>query len=120
MNGMCRYSFPRFCCKHTILAQPLPLTYANEEEKKIKEKDIADKNKKAKDILEEAKKVLNRNDLESEIERKVLKLKILPNWSDYSNQWCTKGRRTSAEVKDFSPSVSPSVAEVLCSQRLKV
>ena len=81
---MCRYNFPRFRCKNTILAQPLPLTYANEEEKKIKEKEIADKNEKAKGILEDAKKLLNRSDLESVIERKVLELRILPKWSDYA------------------------------------
>merc|ERR1712050_492822 len=54
------------------------------EEKKIKEKEIADKNEKAKDILDDAKKLLNRNDLESEVERKVLELRILPHWSDYA------------------------------------
>ena len=47
--------------------------------KKIKEKENADENEKTKAILEDAKKVLNRNDLESEKERKVLELRILPN-----------------------------------------
>ena len=39
-NGVCRYNFPRFPCKKTLLAQPLKLEYTSEEEKKRKEKEI--------------------------------------------------------------------------------
>ena len=35
-------------------------------------------------------------------------------------QWSTKGRWSSAKVETFSPSALPSVAEGLCSRRLKV
>ena len=83
-NGVCRYNFPQFPCKETIFAEPLPLKYSTEEEKKIRDKEIADKNEKAKEILEDAKKLLNRNDLEELIEKKVLEIRILTKWSQYT------------------------------------
>ena len=42
------------------------------------------------------------------------------NLNDYFNQWSTKGRRSSAEFKGFSPSASTSAAKGLCNQRRKV
>ena len=36
--------------------------------------------------MEKAKELLNANDIESQIEKKALELKILNNWLDYTNE----------------------------------
>ena len=69
-----------------MLAQPLKLAYSSEEEKKLREKENEEKIRRSKEILEKAKEKLNANDLEAQIDKKVLELKILKNWTHYTNE----------------------------------
>ena len=69
-DGNCRHNFPRFPCKKTILAKPQNLIYSSEDDKKRQERDIEKKNKKYEIILANAKKLLDADDLEMQIEKK--------------------------------------------------
>ena len=70
-NGTCRYNFPKFPCKKTILATPKVLKYSNEEEKKKRESEIEKNNKKYGEILKDAKELLDDGNLEERILKKI-------------------------------------------------
>ena len=76
-NGSCRYGFPRFPCKETILAQPQePIEASSEEEKKILEEKRSKDEEEFGMILKKAQGILDQKDLEKQIEREAIKLKL--------------------------------------------
>ena len=72
-NGSCRYGFPKFPCKKTILAEPIrDIECFDMEDKKKFDKEKEKKFKKYSEILENAKKLLEDKNLELLIQRKIV------------------------------------------------